>query len=151
MAASNPYTERVIQLQQLIAAKEQQIGDTRNSETSWYQRAQSFLAAGQGNGPEYAESMAMAQQRSREAASMDAELVTLRRQLEQALKAEADIDAAAATAVANGLSPEAAIAKASADHERAQGTKRLLTYVGLGLLVLIVVAAVVYWRRKRKG
>jgi hypothetical protein len=95
--------------------------------------------------------MAMAQQRSREAASMDAELVTLRRQLEQALKAEADIDAAAATAVANGLSPEAAIAKASADHERAQGTKRLLTYVGFGLLVLIVVAAVVYWRKKRKG
>jgi len=64
--------------------------------------------------------------------------------------AVAALDNATAQAVAEGLTPEAAFQKALADTQRAEGTKRILTYVGLGLLVVLVVVAIVWYRRKGK-
>jgi t-SNARE complex subunit (syntaxin) len=71
--------------------------------------------------------------------------------LKDLVKAKADavaaLDAAAAQAAANGLDPASAMQKAIADTERAKGIKNVLTYVGIGLLVVLVVWAYIKYRK----
>jgi chromosome segregation ATPase len=62
-------------------------------------------------------------------------------------KAVAELDAAAARAAASGLDPASAMQKALADTERAKGIKNVLTYVGIGLLVVLVVWAIIKFRK----
>jgi K+-transporting ATPase c subunit len=150
MAVSNPFEQRVIDLQMQINALSTEISNVTNTRNAEYAREQAFANAGN-YGAEYREASAAYNAALRRLDVLNAEKAALQDEL-AAAKANRDrVAAAAAQAVANGLDPESAMQKAVADTERAQGTKRLLTYVGLGLLVLIVVAAVVYWRKKRKG
>lgn len=71
-------------------------------------------------------------------------------QIKTASDAKVKYDEALAQAAAEGLTGEAANIRANALVESAKGTRQLLTYVGIGLLVLLVVFAIAYWRRSRK-
>lgn len=72
------------------------------------------------------------------------------KQLEAAQKTLAEINRAAAFAVADGLTPDAALQSAVADRLKAEGTRNLLTYVGVGAALLIIAVALVYFIRKRR-
>lgn len=82
---------------------------------------------------------------------IDRQIRDLRVELEDARAARTAINDAIASAVANGLDPDTAKAQAEADYERAQGIKRLLTYAGIGVLILLIVIAIIYFIKRRKG
>ncbi len=82
---------------------------------------------------------------------IDKALKDLRAELASARASRDAINAAAAEAVAKGVDPDVAIAQAAADHERNEGIKRLLTYTGIGLLILLIIIAIIYYRKHRKG
>jgi chromosome segregation ATPase len=62
-------------------------------------------------------------------------------------RAAAELDAATARAVAEGLDPTSAMQKALAETERSKGIKNVLTYVGIGLLVVLLVWAYIKYRK----
>lgn len=80
----------------------------------------------------------------------EAEKANLQKQLDNAMKLQADFAAAMAAGLAKGLDPATAAAQAQAAVMKADGVKTLLTYAGIGLLVLLLVVALVYFLRRRK-
>ena len=85
----------------------------------------------------------------REVRDQVAEVDRLRELVKAKQAAAAALDAAIASNVASGMDTETARIKAVADVQRAEGVKRILTYVGIGLLILLIVLAI-YWYRKHK-
>lgn len=150
MAATNPFEQRVIDLQMQINALREEISNVTNTRNAEYAREQAFANAGN-YGAEYREASAAYNAALRRLEVLNAEMAALQDELAAARANRDRVAAAAAQAVANGLDPESAMQKAVADTVRAEGTKRILTYVGVGLLVLAVVLAIVYFRKKKKG
>lgn len=148
--ATNPFELRVIELQAQVNDLRDQIQNTINLRNAAYERQQSWARAGQYDTPEYRAATADYEGAIQRLQVLEPQLRDLQKELERAIANRDRVAEAAAQGVANGMSPEAALEKAVADRNRAEGTKRILTYVGLGLLVLAVVAAIVYFRRKRK-
>lgn len=134
--ATNPYVQRLREAEARLVELEARWAELNAQWTP-------YTAAGN-----YSNPTGQAILRERDAVANQIEAA--QREVELAREALASIDRATAQGVATGMSPEAALEKAVADRQRAEGTKRILTYVGLGLLVLAVVAAIVYFRRKRK-
>lgn len=137
MAQTNPYYAQ-------ISAKEGQLADLEAQWAVLNDQWTPYSNAGDYNNPTGRNILA---QRNNVANQIEA----VQRDLEQLRAAAERFDQAVATSVAQGLTPEAAFEKAKADVVRAEGTKRILTYVGIGLLVLAVVLAIVYFRKKKKG
>ncbi|WKZ67169.1 MAG: hypothetical protein QY325_04385 [Flavobacteriales bacterium] len=144
---TNPYTAQVADLIARIAQLEQQARDLRNSEASWFARYQDWGA----NTPQGQESLQQARSLSSQAAGIDTQVAALKSQLATAQKAEADFNAAFTSAIAQGLSPEAAAIEAQSQADRRALLNKALR---IGLIIAGVVAvfgAVWLIKRLRKG
>jgi hypothetical protein len=148
-AIDNPYTVEARDLINQIAALEAQARDLRNSEASWYQRYQAW---GPGT-PEGDESLAKARALSSQAAELDTRIAGLKVQLEAARKNEAQFAAAQASAIAQGMTPEAAALKAQTDMDRAALVNKIIKGVAIALGVLAVgygIVVFIRWKKKSK-
>lgn len=143
----NPYENRVIQLEEQVNALRGQIREAENLRDMAYQRQQNWGNAGQWGSPQYREATNDYEGALRSLEVMRPRLEELLRELESAKANRDRIAAATAQAVAAGLSPEAALAKAVGEDKR----RRILTYSVAGCLVVIVVA-IAWWiiRRSKK-
>lgn len=145
----NPYEAILADLRQQVANLQARINDVQRQVSYHYGKEQE--QASQGNyGAAYQAASAAYNQALLQRQRLEAELAGLLSALADAEQKADAIANAAAQAVAQGLTPEAAMAKALADQERAEGLRNVLTYAGIGLLILLVVWAVIAWRRSRK-
>lgn len=80
----------------------------------------------------------------------NAVIARLRRLVEDKTNAVAALDLAIAQNVASGMDSETARTKALADVERAKGMRTLLTYTGIGLFLVLLVLAIIYFSKRKK-
>lgn len=151
MPAINPIDARVDTLLAQIAAKEEQLRNLQNTAAAERTREQSWAAAGQWGSPEYAEASAAYNAALRAIEVLTRELDALKAELARTQASRDEINAAAAQYVAkDGLDTDVAMAKAAADHERTIVVKRVLTGVGIALLIILLIIAWRYWRKRNK-
>lgn len=144
--AAIDYDARIADLQAQITRLESE----RGTQASWRQSRAARVADWGINTPQGQESQAEVVAADNRIAEIDRQLAFLRAELQKAMDARDAIAAATAEAVAAGLTPEAAKAQAEANYARSEGIKRFLTYAGIGLLIVLLIIAFVYWRKSRK-
>lgn len=144
--AAIDYDKRIAELQAQIT----QLEAERATQASWRQSRAARVQDWGINTPQGQESQAEVVAADNRIADIDRRLSFLKSELAKAMEARDAIAAATAQAVAQGLTPEAAKAQAEANYARSEGIKRFLTYAGIGLLVVLLIIAFVYWRKSRK-
>lgn len=140
----NPYDAIVLDLE----ARESRLKTDIANVQAWYEsrsrRANDFPAGS----PESNTSLHEANQAAIDLARLRGELEDIQRKLTAARANQERIDSAIAEAMAQGLTPEAAMAQVLAAEQR----KKVLLYTGVGLLVVaIIVVAVWYFKRRKKS
>lgn len=79
----------------------------------------------------------------------DARVKGIEAQIVTATTAKERYDAALASAAAEGLTGEAANIRAQSLVTAAEGQRKLMMYAGIALLIIAVVAAIVWYRRRK--
>lgn len=139
---SNPYDAVVTQLE---ADERKLLADIANVQ-AWYESRSARANDWPAGSPQSNESMREAYEASVALNRLRAELETVQRKLAAAHADQERIDQAIAEAMAQGLTPEAAMAKVVGAEQR----KKVLTYTAVGLLVLGIIVLVVWYIRKRR-
>lgn len=150
----NPYDQQVRDTLAQIGAKEKELQSaiiTRNAEGArsddWGPRA------GQWASPQYIEANLAYNAALLLIERINKELVDLRGQLASLKKLQAEVNKAAAVAIANGVTPEAAYLMASTDAERAKLVNSIIKWVALVVGALVAVYAIslfIRWKRSKK-
>lgn len=145
---TNPFEARVIELEAQAAALRAEISEAQALTNRLYEQEQSYARRGD-YGPLYQQASVLYNAALRNLQTLQANLEAVMSELASAKANRDRIAAAAAEAVAAGLDPKSAMEKAVAEQARAEGIRSFLKYVGIGLLVLLVVIAIIRWRRKK--
>lgn len=147
--SNNPYEQRVIELQAQVDNLRLEIQNVTNLRNAAYNRQQGWAAAGQYDTAEYRAATQDYEGALQRLNVLQQQLNDLLAELEAARVNRDRVAAAAATAVANGLDPESALKQAVADQTRADGIKSFLKYAGLALLIIAIIWAFIWYKRKK--
>lgn len=132
--AQNPLMEELQSLQAELAREEARLTELNN-----YRTQIGTTAANYPGSPIIAAA-------DRACSDQQAVVNRLRALVDAKIKAVAALDAAAAQAVSEGLTPEAGYEKALADQDRAKAVK----YIGIAVAIIIVLAAIYWFILRRK-
>lgn len=142
-------TARITELQGRLPVERNKLAGFKQSLSDW----QTALATDQSNGASSG-TISHSQKRIAEEQQKVNDQTTLVAGLENELTYSLDlrkkIDDAAATAIANGSTPEAAYQVAIAEVMRAETVKKIVTVGGIVLLIVGAIALFIWWRRKGK-
>jgi hypothetical protein len=149
----NIYDAQVEAKLQQIAQKEAELQNAINTRNAEKQREQAWGAAGQYNTPQYREASAAYNAALLLVDRLNKELADLRTALESLRQLQAQVNTAAAAAIAAGLTPEAAYLKAEGQVEQTKLINQILkwTAIGLGIAAVVYgVSVLLRWRKNRK-
>jgi multidrug resistance efflux pump len=156
MASQNEYTIRLDALNEQLVAAQTALADARAGLASQQARFDDWMRTyrGPGNSAEADAALADATMWigtfSQRITDSTANIKAIQGSIEKAQLAYDEYNAALATAAREGLSGEAAEIRAQATVEQAKGMRNLLTYLGIGFLVVLVVVGVIWYRSRKR-
>ena len=156
MAAQNEFQARLDALNEQLAAAQQEVSENQRQASAQQTRLADWMRNYRGPGHSTEADAAIADATrwittfSNQARDAQARVDAIKKSIEKTEAELSEYNAALADAASQGLVGAAAEIAAQAKVEQAKGIKNLLTYTGIGLLVVLLIVGVIWYRRRKR-